>query len=149
MAEALAAAKAIDVSSRNRRALVIGSDQVLSMGDRLFSKATNRDQARRTLQTLRGNTHVLHSAVALAKNGVTVWEHISKANLTMRSFSDAWLEDYLDAAGDALTDCVGGYKLEGLGIQLFDKVEGDYFTILGMPLLPLLNELRHRKVLPK
>ena len=147
IAEALAEAKAIDVSSRNAHALVIGSDQVLALGEALVTKAEHRDDARRTLKALCGQTHALHSAVALAKDSVIVWQHVETAHLTMRDFSDTWLEDYLDMAGEALTLCVGAYKLEGVGIQLFEKIEGDYFTILGMPLLPLLAELRRRKVI--
>lgn len=147
IAEALAVAKAIEVSSRNRNDVVIASDQVLSLGERLFSKAANEQGARHTLEALRGKTHVLHSAVALAQNGAVLWRYVETARLTMRDFTDAWLNGYLATAGDALTNAVGCYHLEGAGIQLFDTIEGDYFTILGMPLLPLLNELRMRKVI--
>ena len=147
VAEALAKAKAIEVSSRNSGAWVIGSDQVLAQGEIIFSKAATRDEARSTLQALRGKTHSLHSAAALVQHGIVVWQHVQTANLTMRMFSDAWLEQYLDAAGDALVQSVGAYQVEGLGIQLFESIDGDYFTILGMPLLALLSELRRREVM--
>ena len=147
IAVALADAKALDVSKRNPDALGVGSDQVLALGEQLLSKASGRDSARLALLALRGKTHALHSAVSLARNGAVVWRYNESARLTMRSFSDAWLDRYLDHAGDALVHCVGGYRLEGLGIQLFEKIEGDYFTILGMPLLALLGELRQREMI--
>ena len=148
LAIALAEAKAVDVSRKQRAAWVIGSDQVLGLGEMALSKASCRDEAKQTLLRLNGQTHELHSGVALAKDGVVVWRHVETAKLTMRKFSDAWLEHYLDRAGEALTNAVGCYHLEGLGLQLFQSFEGDYFTILGMPLLPLLGELRRREVLP-
>jgi septum formation protein len=147
IALALAEAKAHDVSNRNSGALVIGSDQVLAQGERLFNKAADGGQARQTLQALRGTTHCLHSAAALVQNGDVLWRHVEAAQLTMRDFSDAWLDGYVATAGDALTNAVGCYHLEGAGVQLFEKIEGDYFTILGMPLLPLLSELRRREVI--
>ena len=147
LAVALAEHKALDVSRRQPSALVIGSDQVLGLREQALSKAANRDEALRALLSLRGQTHQLHSGVALAQDGAIVWRHVETAKLTMRDFSDDWLEHYLDRAGDALTHSVGAYYLEGLGAQLFGTIEGDYFTILGMPLLPLLGELRRREVL--
>ena len=147
VAKGLALAKASEVSLRNPDAYVIGTDQVLSLGQDIFSKASDMQGARRTLHTLRGKTHTLHSAVVVMISGSALWHHVESAELTMRKFSDVWLEHYLDAAGDALTHSVGAYHLEGLGAQLFEKIEGDYFTILGMPLLPLLAELRRRKVI--
>ena len=148
LAIALAESKALDVSCKRPAAWVIGSDQVLGLGEIALSKAPSRDEARRALLSLRGQTHHLHAGVALAKDGEIFWRHVETAKLTMRSFSDVWLEDYLDRAGGALTQSVGAYYLEGLGLQLFETIEGDYFTILGMPLLPLLGELRRREVLP-
>ena len=153
IARELAAAKALDVGRRNPRALVIGSDQVLSLEFddapffALFDKPASRDDARAHLGRLRGRRHALISAVALVANGHVAWEHCDVARLTMRNFSDAFLDNYLARAGDAVLGSVGCYQLEGLGIQLFDRIEGDYFTILGMPLLPLLGELRNRKVI--
>lgn len=147
LAQYLADAKAVDVSLRRPGALVIGSDQVLALGERLFSKAADRASARRTLAALRGQTHQLHSAVAIALDSKVVWREANTASLTMRPFSDAFLDSYLDAAGDCLVRSVGCYELEGRGLQLFERIDGDYFTILGMPLLPLLAELRTRGAL--
>ena len=148
LATALAENKALNVSLRSLSALVIGSDQILAIDDNVLTKATSRDEAKQALLSLRGQTHQLHSGVVLAWDGEVVWRHVETAKLTMRTFSDAWLENYLDRAGDALTNAVGCYHLEGIGLQLFETVEGDYFTILGMPLLPLLGELRRREVIP-
>jgi septum formation protein len=144
IAQALADAKALDVSARHVGAVVIGSDQIAALGERVFTKATDRDGARRTLVALRGQTHQLHSAVALACDGQIVWRHVGTANLTMRDFSDAFLDVYLDVAGGGLTQSVGAYEIEGVGLQLFDVIDGDYFTILGMPLLPVLAALRSK-----
>lgn len=147
LARYLADAKAIDVSMRHPGALVIGSDQVAALAERIFSKAEDRAGARRTLMALRGQDHRLHSAVSIALNGKVVWSGADTAILTMRDFSDAFLEGYLDQAGDALLWSVGCYELEGRGVQLFERIEGDYFTILGMPLLPVLGALRVLKAL--
>jgi len=155
IASELAAAKALDVGRRHPDALVIGSDQVLSLtcdvesgsAVELFDKPASRDEAREHLIKLRGGRHVLTSAVAMASGGQVVWEQCDAAQMTMRAFSDAYLEDYLAEAGDSVLGSVGCYQLEGRGIQLFETIEGDYFTILGMPLLPLLSELRRRKVI--
>jgi len=144
IAQSLAAAKARDVGGRNRNSYVIGCDQVLACGERIFSKVADRAGAQETLSALRGKTHRLHSAVAIAFSGSVVWEDSEAASLTMRNFSDAFLDRYLDAAGEALTLSVGCYELEGLGVQLFECIEGDYFTILGLPMMPLLAELRKR-----
>ena len=148
LAASLAEAKARQVSEWEPGALVIGADQVLALGARVFSKALSRDDAKQTLRELGGRTHELHSAVALATNGEIVWRHTDTAHMTVRNFSDEWLETYLNEAGGALSRSVGAYELEGLGVQLFDGVEGNHFTILGLPLLPLLAELRRRGVLP-
>ena len=142
IADALARAKAEDVSQRHKGSLVIGGDQVLALGTELLTKAKDEAAARATLKKFRGMTHELHSAVALAVDGRVLWTHTGTARLKMRDFSDAFLEEYLTRAGDRIGQSVGAYELEGLGVQLFDNIEGDYFTILGLPLLPLLAELR-------
>ncbi len=142
IADALARAKAEDVSQRHKGSLVIGGDQVLALGTELLTKAKDEAAARATLKKLRGMTHELHSTVALAVDGRVLWTHTGTARLKMRDFSDAFLEEYLTRAGDRIGQSVGAYELEGLGVQLFDKIEGDYFTVLGLPLLPLLAELR-------
>ncbi len=148
IAAVLAAAKAEDVSGKIAGSLIIGADQVLALGDQLLSKAPNIEEARAALRRLRGRTHELHSAVAFAEQGKVTWTHVATARLTMRDFSDAFLEDYLTRAGDRVSQSVGAYELEGLGVQLFDKIEGDYFTVLGLPLLPVLAELRAREIIP-
>jgi septum formation protein len=147
VAKVLARAKAETVSARYHGALVIGADQVLALGEEILSKAADADAARAALLKLRGKTHELHSAVAFAVDGKEAWSHVATARLTMRPFSEAFLDDYLIRAGDRVTQSVGAYELEGLGIQLFEHIEGDYFTILGLPLLPVLAELRAREVL--
>jgi septum formation protein len=146
VAAVLAAEKALAVSRAHPDALVIGADQVLGLGRRMFSKAENKAEARDILDRLRGGTHELVSAVALAQNGTVSWQNFDSARMTMRRFSDEFLGNYLERAGAAILRSVGCYELEGLGVQLFERIEGDYFTILGMPLLPLLAELRNRGV---
>ena len=131
IAAVLAAAKAEDVSGKIGGSLIIGADQVLALGDELLSKAPSIEAAREALRKLRGRTHELHSAVAFAEKGKIIWTHVGTARLTMRDFSDAFLDDYLLRAGDRVGHSVGAYELEGLGVQLFDKIEGDYFTVLG------------------
>jgi septum formation protein len=147
IAAVLAAAKAEDVSGKVRSSLIIGADQVLALGDELLSKAPSIEAAREALRKLRGRTHELHSAVAFAEKGKVTWAHVATARLTMRDFSDAFLDDYLLRAGDRVGQSVGGYELEGIGVQLFDHIEGDYFTILGLPLMPVLAELRARGII--
>jgi septum formation protein len=149
IAAVLAGAKAEDVSGKIAGSLIIGADQVLALGDELLSKAPSTDAAREALRKLRGRTHELHSAVAFAENGNITWAHVATARLTMRDFSDAFLDDYLLRAGDQVRQSVGAYELEGLGVQLFDKIEGDYFTVLGLPLMPVLAELRERGIIEK
>lgn len=144
VAGVLARAKAEEVSRRMPAALVIGADQVLALGREIFTKATDLAAARRALRALSGHTHRLLSAASLAIGGVQVWSHLDTASLGMREISDAFLDDYLARAGDRVCASVGAYELEGLGVQLFDRIVGDYFTILGLPLLPLLAELRAR-----
>jgi MAF protein len=147
VAEVLARAKAEDVSGLYPDAIVIGADQVLACQGQIFTKPDSVDAARETLMALRGRTHQLHTAVTIAEGGEARWAFVDTANLTMRDFSLAFLGLYLATAGERVTDSVGAYQLEGLGIQLFERIEGDYFTILGLPLLPLLEELRKRKVI--
>jgi len=142
IATALAELKAQRVSQNHPDALVIGADQVLVCEDRLFDKPVARADARATLEALRGRAHDLVSAVAVARTGAVIWRHVATARLTARPYSDAFIEAYLDAVGDAALQSVGAYQLEGRGIQLFARIDGDYFTILGLPLLPLLDFLR-------
>ena len=149
IAEVLATAKAEDVSSKRVRSLVIGADQVLALGDELLSKTPSLEAAREALRKLRGRTHELHSAVTFAEKGKVTWTHVATARLTMRDFTDAFLDDYLLRVGDRVSQTVGAYELEGLGVQLFDKIEGDYFTVLGLPLMPVLAELRTRDIIAK
>lgn len=147
VAEVLAIAKAEDVSGKRPGSIIVGADQVLALDDELLSKASSIEAARAALQRLRGRTHELHSAVAFAEDGKVNFTHIATARLTMRDFSDGFLDDYLKRAADRVTQTVGAYELEGHGIQLFEKIEGDYFTILGMPLMPVLAELRWRGII--
>lgn len=146
-ADALAELKAVSVSTR-RAGLVIGADQMLAFEGETFDKARDMDELRAQLKRLRGRSHQLISAAAVAREGVVIWRHIETPRLTMRPFSDAFLDAYLDRAGESLLSCVGGYQLEGLGAQLFERVEGDYFSVLGMPLLALLAFLREHGLAP-
>ena len=140
----LARAKALAVAASMPGRLVLGADQTLARGDRRFSKPADRAGAAAQLRALRGHTHALHSALALARDGGVLFDCVDTARLTMRDFSDRFLEDYLDLVGNAALTSVGGYQLEGVGVHLFERVEGDYFTILGLPLLPLLAFLRDK-----
>lgn len=148
LAQKLAAAKAVSATNRVPGALVVGADQVLNLAGRAYDKPDTPEIARQQLMELRGRRHVLETALCCAQDGKIVWQSLGQAALTMRSFSDGFLEDYLRKMGREVTTSVGGYKLEGLGAQLFDKIEGDYFTILGLPLLPLLDFLRRQGVVP-
>lgn len=148
LAQALADAKALSLCQAHPEALVIGADQVLDLDGKAFDKPANRNEARRQLLRLRGKTHRLHSALAVAQAGRILWRHRASARLTMRSFSRAFLAAYIDRQGDALLTSVGGYKLEEEGAQLFARVAGDHTAILGLPLLPLLAFLRQRGVVP-
>ncbi|MDX3928410.1 MAG: Maf-like protein [Shinella sp.] len=138
----LAEAKAREVGARFQDALVIGSDQTLSLGDCVFHKPFDLAEAKAHLQAMSGKTHVLNSAVVLFGGGQLLWRHVSKARLTMRPLSEAFIERHLERVGGRALASVGAYQLEGEGIQLFERIEGDYFTILGLPMLPLLRELR-------
>jgi len=142
VAALLAKEKALHVSRAHREAYVIGADQTLALGSKIFAKAEDRAQARAQLKFMCGCTHNLHSAVTVAKGDEILFESISTARMTMRPLNDVQVEAYLDLAGEAATASVGGYQLEGAGVHLFERIEGDYFTILGLPLLPLLNFLR-------
>ncbi len=149
IAEALAELKATRVSARQAGRLVIGCDQILECQGRSFDKPADLAAARRQLQELRGQTHSLYSAAVALRDGARLWHHVGRADLSMRQFSDSFLDSYLAAAGSAATASVGAYQLEGLGAQLFDRIEGDYFTILGLPLLPLLEFLRGQGEIPR
>jgi len=138
----LARAKAQAIAARLPGRLVLGADQTLALGERRFSKPADRAAARDQLKALRGQTHELHTAVALARDGAIAFEHREAARLTMRAFSDGFLESYLDAMGGAVTASVGGYQLEKAGVQLFERIDGDHFVILGLPLVALLAYLR-------
>ena len=139
----LAEAKALAVS-RTCDVLVIGSDQTLDLDGALFDKPVDAAEARGRLLQLRGRPHRLHSAVVLARGGEIVWRDVPTATLHVRAFSEAWLDIYMSAAGEAVLDSVGAYQLEGLGVQLFERIDGDWFAILGLPMLSLLAALRDR-----
>ncbi|WP_136657977.1 Maf-like protein [Nitratireductor sp. XY-223] len=138
----LALAKATDVGGERPGALVIGSDQTLSLGDEIFHKPADMEGARRHLLKLSGKTHQLNSAVVIVRDGETLWQHVGIASLTMRPLEPGYIGRYLSRVGDAALTSVGAYQLEGIGVQLFDKIDGDYFTIIGLPMLPLLAALR-------
>ena len=144
VAALLAREKAARVARLNPGRLVLGADQTLALGPQRFAKPVDRAGAREQLRALSGRTHKLHSAVAFVQDAAVVFEHVGVAQLTMRPLSDRLLELYLDAAGSAATASVGAYQIEGLGIQLFERINGDYFTVLGLPLLPALDFLRRR-----
>lgn len=146
VAEALAELKATRVSPKHPGALVVGCDQMLACEGTWYDKPVDRAAARDQLLALRGRTHELISCAVVVRDGERLWHHVDRARLTMRPFSEAFLDEYLDRAGDAVTQSVGAYQLEGLGAQLFARVQGDYFTILGMPLLPLLDFVRNHGV---
>ncbi len=143
----LAAAKAMAVSRAEPHRYVLGADQTLDFGGRRLDKPASRQEAADHLVLLSGRAHQLHSGLALAINGHAVWSHVETATLHMRPLSGAFIHDYLDAAGSAVTSSVGAYQIEGLGMHLFQKIEGDHTTIMGLPLLPLLRQLRNMGLL--
>ncbi len=145
VARHLARAKAEAVSRDFPDAIVVGADQVLAVGDEILEKPGDRAAARQSLLRLRGRTHMLHSAVVIAEGGRVTWGEADSAALEMRDFTETFLDDYLASAGEGILGAVGAYELEGRGVQLFERISGDYFTILGMPLVPLLAALRSRR----
>ena len=147
IASLLAREKALSVSARQPGKFIIGADQTLALGERLFSKPAGRAQAAEQLRALAGQRHELHSAAAVARDGKILFEAVAIAGMTMRRLGEAEIDVYLDEAGDAVTSSVGAYQLEGLGVHLFERIDGDHFTILGLPLLPLLAFLRSERLL--
>ena len=147
IAKLLAREKALWVSQRSSGRYVVGADQTLALGKRLFSKPASRAAAAEQLRLLAGNSHELHAAFAVARDGKILFADVSIAKMTMRFLNESEIETYLDQAGDAVTTSVGAYQLEGLGVHLFERIEGDHFTILGLPLLPLLAYLRSARLL--
>ena len=147
VAEILARAKGESVSQSNPGSVVIAADQILSLNNQIYSKPANLQEARDTLLSLRGQRHTLHTAVAIAEGGEVTWAHVETARLKMRRFSFGYVNEYLVRTGDSVCQSVGAYQIEGLGLQLFEEIDGDYFTILGLPMLPLMAELRRRDVL--
>ncbi len=147
-AEALAELKAVHVSASRPGSFVIGADQMLECDGAWFDKPADENGARSHLRKLRDKTHVLPTAVCVALDGIRIWHYVALPKLTMRAFSESFVEEYLKAAGPAVTTSVGAYQLEGPGAQLFSRIEGDFFTILGLPLLELLTFLREKNVVP-
>jgi septum formation protein len=143
----LAREKALNVSIRRPTRYVVGADQTLALGARIFNKPAGRAQAADQLRALAGHCHELHAAVAVAHDGKLLFEHVSLARMTVRPLRDAEIETYLEEAGEAITSSVGAYQLEGLGVHLFERIEGDHFTILGLPLLELFAFLRSEHLL--
>ena len=142
----LAETKAVKVSSQIG-GLVIGGDQMLNLEGEAFDKPINLDGAERHLRKLSGKTHTLETAIVIAENGAPIWRHLARPSLTVRTLSDRFIEHYIKTCGPPLLTTVGAYQLEGMGAQIFSKIDGDYFSILGLPLLPLLDYLRIRGVL--
>lgn len=148
IATELGKAKALALHGRDPRDWVIGSDSVVSVGGRLFDKPQEREEAAEHLRFFSGKQLILTSAVALARNGAIDWSHVERAELAVRPLSEAFIQDYLDSEWPEVGNCVGVFRMEGRGVQLFEHIQGNHFTILGMPLIPLLGALREREVLP-
>ncbi len=146
-AEILAEAKAVDVSEHNNGFIVIGCDQILSLDGEVLHKPKDMKAARQRLLALSGKTHFLHCAVVLVKNGQTIWRHVSTCSMTMRAVSPEFIGRHLSNVGETVLSSVGAYQIEGTGVQLFEKIEGDVFSIIGLPLLPLLEALRAEGVI--
>ncbi|MEP0943958.1 MAG: Maf-like protein [Rhizobiaceae bacterium] len=146
-AQILAEAKALDVSEKKPQHLIIGCDQILSLDNEILHKCGDMEGARRRLLALSGRTHYLHSAVILARNGETLWRHVTTCEMKMRHLSPGFIGRHLSDVGDGILSSVGAYQIEGLGIQLFDSIEGDMFSIIGLPLLPLLAQMRQMEVI--
>lgn len=150
LADALAELKALKVSRMAGQALVLGGDSLVALDDgSLLDKPESREQARDHLQRMSGKTHDIYSAAVIAEGGRAVWRHVDRARLHVRPLSEAFIESYLDVEWPAIAGCVGCFRIEGPGVQLFSRTEGSHFTILGMPLLPILDYLRTRGVMPK
>ena len=149
VAALLAREKAVAVAKLRHGRLTLGADQMLALGSQRLTKPADRDAARAQLRALRGRSHELHSAVVFVKGDTVLFEYVGMARMTMRAFSDRFLESYLDALGEAVTASVGAYQIEGLGAQLFERFEGDYFTVLGLPLMEALDFLRRRGCLAR
>ncbi|WP_211090960.1 nucleoside triphosphate pyrophosphatase [Sphingomonas sp. S2M10] len=150
LADALAELKALKVSRMAPQALVLGGDSLVALDDgSLLDKPESRDQARDHLQRMSGKTHDIFSAAVIAEGGRPVWRHVDRARLHVRPLSDSFIESYIDVEWPAIAGCVGCFRIEGPGVQLFHRTEGSHFTILGMPLLPILDYLRTRGVMPK
>jgi septum formation protein len=147
-ADALAELKARKIARRQPEGLILGADQILALNDQVFARPDTAAEARAQLQALRGQTHHLHSAAVLYDQGAPIWRHVSTARLTFRAFSDAYLDAYLSRNWPGISTSVGGYQIEAEGIRLFERIEGDHFTILGLPLLPLLSYLGARGLIP-
>lgn len=143
----LAELKAMRISAK-RAGLVIGGDQMLALGDQAFDKPADLEAAKNHLRQLSGKSHTLETAIVICEDGAPVWRHLARPKLTIRPLTEEFIDSYVSACGEALLSTVGAYQLEGPGAQLFTRIEGDYFSILGLPLLPLLDYLRIRKVLP-
>mgnify|MGYP001354406661 CR=1 FL=1 len=144
IADVLAEMKALKVSEKHPEALVIGCDQVLDLDGQMLSKPESPETARAQLQQMRGNRHMLLTAVVICEAGKPIWRHIGRVRLRMRDFSDSYLDSYLQRNWEDIRHCVGGYQLEGEGVRLFSRIEGDYFTVLGLPLIEMLNYLTLR-----
>lgn len=147
IATILAQTKAVDVSEKHSQAWVIGSDQTLTLDGQLLHKPKDMEEARRRLLLLSGKSHQLNSAIALVKDGKTIWHHTEKSTIKFRDISPEFVGRHLASVGEVALTSVGAYQIEGEGIQLFDKIEGDFFSIMGMPIIPLLNQLRKLEII--